>query len=142
MDPFILAAATAIVSSMATEAWQQARSAIGGLWRRTHPERVAAIDGELAEVRGEVLAAREAGDGSAEQDLAAEWALKLKRLLSAGESGDPGLRDELERIVDEDLRPLLPPAEQARITQITMTAKASGHGRVYQAGRDQRINET
>jgi hypothetical protein len=41
MDPFILAAATAIVSSMATDAWRQARSAIGQLWRRVHPERVA-----------------------------------------------------------------------------------------------------
>ncbi len=137
MDPFILAAATAIVSSMATDAWQQARSAIGQLWRRVHPERVAAIDGELAEVRGEVLAAREAGDGNAEQDLSADWARKLQRLLAA----DPGLRDELQRLLDQELRPLLPAAEQTRITQITMTAEASGQGRVYQAGRDQHITE-
>lgn len=140
MDPFILAAATAIVSSMATEAWQQARSAVGQLWRRVHPERVAAIDGDLVEVRSEVLAAREGGDGSTEQDLAAEWALKLRRLLTAGEGSDPGLRDELQRVLDEELKPLLPPSEQARVTQITMTAHASGHGRVYQAGRDQRIS--
>jgi hypothetical protein len=141
MDPFILAAATAIVSSMATGAWQQARSAVSQLWRRMHPERVAAIDGELAEVRSEVLAAREAGDESAEQDLVDEWALKLRRLLTAGESSDPGMRDELQRVLDEELRPLLPPSEQARVTQITMTAHASGHGRIYQAGRDQHISE-
>jgi hypothetical protein len=126
---------------MATGAWQQARSAVSQLWRRMHPERVAAIDGELAEVRSEVLAAREAGDESAEQDLVDEWALKLRRLLTAGESSDPGMRDELQRVLDEELRPLLPPSEQARVTQITMTAHASGHGRIYQAGRDQHISE-
>jgi hypothetical protein len=139
MDPFILAAATAIVSSMATEAWQQARSAVSRLWRRARPEGVPAIDGELAEVRGEVLAARKAGDESTEQDLAAEWALKLRRLLTAG---DPGLRDELQRLLDEELTPLLPLSEQARVTQIAMTAHASGHGRIYQAGRDQHITGT
>jgi hypothetical protein len=141
MDPFILAAATAIVSAMATDAWQQARSAITQLWRRVHPERVAAIVGELAEVRGEVLAAREVGDGQAEQDLTADWARKLQRLLASGGSSDPGLTGELRRVLDEELSPLLPPAEQARISQITMTATASGHGRIYQAGRDQRITE-
>lgn len=141
MDPLILAAAAAIVSSMATNAWQQACTAITGLWRRVHPERVAAIDGELAEVRAEVLAAREVGDEHAEQDLAADWARKLQRLLASGESGDPGLTEELRRVLDEELSPLLPPTEQARISQITMTATASGHGRIYQAGRDLRITE-
>ena len=111
------------------------------LWQRVHPERVEAIDGELAEVRREVLAAREIGDVHAEQGLTADWARKLQRLLASGEGSDPGLKGELRRVLDEELSPLLPPVAQARITQIKMTATASGHGRVYQAGRDQLITE-
>jgi hypothetical protein len=141
MDPLTLAVATAIVTAMTTDAWQQARLAITRLWRRVHPERVAAIDGELAEVRWEVLAAREAGDGHVEQDLIADWSRKLQRLLASAESSDPELKGELQRVLDEELNPLLPPAGQARISEIKMTATASGHGRIYQAGRDQHINE-
>lgn len=141
MDPFVLAAATAIVSAMATDSWEQARSAIAGLWRRVHPERVAAVEGELAEVRTEVLAARENGDRPGEQDLTADWGRKLQRLLAAAKGSDPGLESELRRVLDEELTPLLLPADQARVTQVTLNATASGHGRIYQAGRDQHITE-
>jgi hypothetical protein len=30
-------AATTVVQLLATAAWEQARSAVGGLWRRVHP---------------------------------------------------------------------------------------------------------
>jgi hypothetical protein len=126
---------------MATDSWQQARSAIAGLWRRAHPERVAAVEGELAEVRTEVLAARENGDRPGEQDLITEWGRKLQRLLAAANGSDPGLEAELRRVLDQQLTPLLPPADQARVTQVTLNATASGQGRIYQAGRDQHITE-
>lgn len=136
MDPLVLAAGTAVVSSMATDAWRQARDATVSLWRRVHPERVPAIEAELADVRAEVIAAREEGDPQAEEDLAADWQRRLRRLLR----DDPLLADELRRVLDEELNPLLAPAEQTRIG-IQMTATASGHARIYQAGRHQTIRE-
>jgi hypothetical protein len=126
---------------MATDSWKQARSAVAGLWRRVHPERVAAVEGELAEVRTEVLAARENGDRPGEQDLTADWGRKLQRLLAAAKGSDPGLEGELRRVLDEELTPLLPPADRVRVTQVTLNATASGHGRIYQAGHDQHIKE-
>jgi hypothetical protein len=135
MDPLVLAAGTALVTAMATDGWEQARSAAAVLWRRVHPERVAAIEAELEEVRGEVLAARQADDQVAVEGLVSDWQRKLRRLLA----DDPDLAGELRRVLEEEWTPLLPVAEQTGMRDIVQTAKASGHGRVYQAGRDQHI---
>lgn len=137
MDPLVLAAGTALVSSMATDAWQHARDSALALWRRVHPDRVPAVEAELADVRAEVIAAREEGDVQAEGDLAADWQRRLRRLLR----DDPSLENELRRVLDEELNPLLAPAEQVRIGQVQMNATASGQARVYQAGGNQTIRE-
>jgi hypothetical protein len=137
MDPLVLAAGTAVVTAMATDGWEQARAAVVALWRRVHPDQVPAVESELRDVRAEVLAAREAGDRSAEVGLAGDWQRRLRRLLAA----DPRAGDELRRVLDEELAPLLNPAERSVVHDIEMTATASGHGRVYQAGRDQHISE-
>ncbi|MGW2027989.1 hypothetical protein [Streptomyces decoyicus] len=122
---------------MATDAWQHARDCAVALWRRVHPDRVPAIEAELADVRSEVIAARDEGDAQAEEELAADWQRRLRRLLR----DDPSLADELRRVLDEELSPLLAPAEQSRIGQVQMNATASGHARVYQAGGNQTIRE-
>ncbi|MFG2349646.1 hypothetical protein [Streptomyces phaeochromogenes] len=138
MDPLVMAAGTALVGTMATDAWQQARSSALALWRRVHPQRVPAIEEELAEVRAEVLAAREAGDTEAEAGLAADWQRRLRRLLH----DDPSLADELRRVLEAELTPLLPTAEAARIATVEMHARASGSARIYQAAGNQTINES
>ncbi|MGW9431663.1 hypothetical protein ACWHA1_27450 [Streptomyces decoyicus] len=122
---------------MATDAWQHARDCAVALWRRVHPDRVPAIEAELADVRSELIAARGEGDAQAEEELAADWQRRLRRLLR----DDPSLADELRRVLDEELSPLLAPAEQSRIGQVQMNATASGHARVYQAGGNQTIRE-
>ncbi|MEU4825113.1 hypothetical protein AB0H37_24845 [Actinomadura sp. NPDC023710] len=137
MDPLLMAAGTALVTAVATDGWQQARSGAVALWRRAHPERVAAVEAELEEVRGEVLAARQAGEAGVEEGLAAEWQRKLARLVTA----DPEIAAEIQRVLDKVWKPLLPADELVRVQNITQNATASGHGRVYQAGRDQTINE-
>lgn len=137
MDPVVLAAGTALVGAMATDAWQQARTGAVGLWRRVHPERVPAVEAELEEVRGEVLAARQAGDQEAEDALAGEWRRRLARLVAA----DPGVGTELQQLLDQVWKPLLGEDERAQLQHISMQATASGHGRVYQAGRDQSITD-
>lgn len=137
MDPATLAAAaaTGLIAALTTDAWEQARSAIVGLWRRVHPERTQTIGDELAEVRQEALAARRQGDSGTEQGLEADWQRRLRRLLDA----DPGVAEELQRVLDDVLTPALGPADQERVGHIAIEAHASGHGRIFQAGRDMHI---
>jgi hypothetical protein len=123
MDPLVFAAASAVVTAMATDGWQQAREAVVRLWRRSRPGHVTAIDADLEETRAEVIAARSAGDHAAEEGLVADWQRKLRRLLNA----DPGLGIELRRVLNEELAPLLPADEQARLKNIqNITASAPG----------------
>lgn len=137
MDPIVLAAGTALVTAMATDGWQAARDGAVTLWRKVRPEQADAVEAELVEVREQVLEARRDSDPDTEQALAGSWQVRLQQLLRA----DPSLAGEIKRVLDEVLTPALEPADQARIGSWVMKAKASGHGRVYQAGRDQTIHE-
>lgn len=101
MDPVVLAAGTALVSAMATDAQQQARTAMVDLWRRTHPARATAVEEELDEVREEVLAARGADDTDAETGLAQDRQRKLQRPVN----DDPGPARELQRVLGQRLAP-------------------------------------
>jgi hypothetical protein len=137
MDPIALAAGTALVGAIATDAWQGARTGLVELWRRVHPEQADAVDAELTASRAEVLAARAAGEADVEQALAADWQLRIQALLRA----KPAVAVELRRLLDEQLTPALTADERSRIGTLVMKAEASGDGRVYQAGRDQHITE-
>jgi hypothetical protein len=139
MDPEIAtlagSAGTTVVTLMATEAWQRARDGMVALWRQVHPDRADAVSAELEANRSDLLAAREAGDTLSEEELRGEWQGRLRRLLAA----NPEIAGELQRLLDE-----ISPPEQISTpaVQVRMQARASGHGRVYQAGRDQHITES
>lgn len=139
MDPELTAltstAATTVVKLLATAAWERARSAVGALWRRVHPERAQTVQAELEDSRTEVLAARQAGDEQAEQALVGEWQGRLRCLLAA----DPQLTDELREVVAQ-LRSALADADPPQNTTITMHATAFGSSRVNQAGRDLHVS--
>lgn len=128
-------AASTVVKLLATAAWEHATSAIGGLWRRVHPERAQTVQAELVEGRAEVLAARQRGDEQLEQELASEWQGRLRRLVAA----DPQLADELRQVVAK-LRAALADADSSSSATITMQATAFGQSRVNQAGRDLHVS--
>ncbi|MBV9031999.1 MAG: hypothetical protein JO364_17205 [Pseudonocardiales bacterium] len=123
-------AATTVVQLPATVG-EQARSAVGSLWRRVHPERAETAQAELEDGRVEVLVARRVGDEQVEQALVGEWQGRLRRLVVA----DPELVDELRRVVVR-LRSAPADVEPSRGATITMQATAFGTSRVNQAGRD------
>ncbi|MEU5382014.1 hypothetical protein ACWDWT_42655 [Streptomyces sp. NPDC003343] len=137
MDPIALAAGTALVSAIATDAWQGARTGLVSVWRLVRPEQAEAVEAELAETRAQVLSARQAGEADTEQTLVADWQLRIQALLRA----NPVVADELRRLLNTQLVPALGAEEQSRIGSLMMRAEASGGGRVYQAGRDQHITE-
>ncbi|MEV7008135.1 hypothetical protein [Streptosporangium sp. NPDC051022] len=135
MDPIALAAGTALVTAMTTDAWQQARSGIVALWRRIHPGQADAVEAELGELRGLMLAARRDGDADTERALVTSWQIRLQRLLHE----DPALITDLRRILDEELTPPLTPAERIHIGSIVMHAVGGGSGQIYQNIGNQHI---
>ena len=135
MDPLVLAAGTALVGAMATDAWQQARTAVVAWWRKAHSGRAGTVGAELDTARAQLLAARERGDEDTEQALAATWRLRLQQLLDQDPAAGPGL----QRLLEEHLTPALPAAEQARVRQIIINARARDQARQNIAGRDQHI---
>ncbi|MFF4039767.1 hypothetical protein [Streptomyces sp. NPDC001816] len=135
MDPIVSSAATTLIGVMTTDAWQQARVAVVTWWRRIRPRQASRVDAALVESRDRMLTARRAGDEDTESDLVAAWGSRLSALLQ----DDPALTDELRRLIDEEIAPLLRHEDVARTGSHEFQAEASGHGRVYQAGRDQHI---
>ncbi|NBE96181.1 hypothetical protein FE391_20400 [Nonomuraea sp. KC401] len=134
MDPIVLAAATALVGAMATDAWQQTRIAVVAWWRKVRSEQVETVEAELKATQIQVLAARERADPETEQALAGIWRLRLQQMLEE----DPTIGPQLQRLLDEHLTPSLFSSEQSRIRQV-ITAHAHDQSRQFIAGRDQHI---
>ncbi|MGW6144067.1 hypothetical protein [Streptomyces sp. NPDC055140] len=131
MDPemAVLAgtAGTTLVTLLTTEVWQRARDGVASLWRRAEPERAGVISAELEVTRRELLAAQAGGDLESPSELGAEWQGRIRRLLAA----HPEETEALRTLLNE-----LAPYTSAE-SSVTQHATASGHARVYQAGRDQ-----
>jgi hypothetical protein len=140
VDPELAAlastAATTIVQTLATTAWEQAETAIGALWRRAHPGRAETVEAEITEAHEQLVTARDAGDDQAEDDLVAAWRFRLRGLLFT----DPGLADDLRRLV-EQLGSAATEGRRVGIGRVDMRADVSDHGRAYQALGDQHISE-
>ncbi|MGW6494375.1 hypothetical protein [Nonomuraea angiospora] len=134
MDPIVLAAATALVGAMATDAWQQTRTAVVAWWRKVRSEQAETVQAELEATQIQVLAARERVDPDTEQALAGIWRLRLQQILDE----DPTIGPQLQRLLDEHLTPSLLSSEQSRIQQI-INAHAHDQSRQFIAGRDQHI---
>ncbi|MGW2204321.1 hypothetical protein [Streptomyces sp. NPDC001774] len=125
------AAGVAVVTLMATDAWERTRDGMVALWRRASPSRADSVEGELEATRDDLVTAREDGDELTEQELREEWAGRLRRLLRER----PEVAEELRRILTE----LGSDFQGTGAVTVQMRAEASGSGRVYQAGRDQHI---
>ncbi|WP_405787484.1 hypothetical protein [Streptomyces sp. NBC_01367] len=120
-------AGTALVTLLTTEVWQRARDSVALLWRRAEPERADAISAELDATRSDLLTAQADGDQESHRELSVEWQGRLRRLLAAHPEEAEALRTLLTGLT---------PHTTAE-TSVAQHATASGHARVYQAGRDQ-----
>lgn len=140
MDPELAtlasAAATTVVKVLTTNAWEQAKTAIGALWRKVHPDRAETVEAEITDAHEHLVKAGHAGDEHAAEDLVTEWQSRLGRLLAA----DPSLADEV-RLLVEQLRPVALEGRSVTIGRVDMHAEVSDQGRVYQALGDQNITE-
>ncbi|MEU7582004.1 hypothetical protein AB0B50_30950 [Streptomyces sp. NPDC041068] len=129
-------AGATVVALMATDAWQRTREGVVALWRRVRPVQADEVGAALEETREEILVLRCEGDSAGAEDLERDWRRRLRRLLEA----DPSVAEDLEEVLAQ-ARASLPEDERPPVPTVHMQVQASGHARVYQAGRDQHIVE-
>jgi hypothetical protein len=120
------AAATTLVTLLATDAWGQVKDGFGALWRRFRPEEAAGVEADLTAGHAEALA----GDGVVLRALALSWESRLLRLMAA----DADAVADLRRVVT-DLA-----GRHGNIT-IRQRANATDHSTVIQVAGDARIGE-
>ncbi|MFE9093031.1 hypothetical protein [Streptomyces sp. NPDC007264] len=125
------AAAARLIDLLATDGWAAVKSSVLSLWRSAHPERV---EEELVDARGELLQARQTGDGQELQGLlVAEWQARIIRLMATR----PDAVDELRALFGEELR--APGTPEQQITgSMTLEAHVTG-GDAFLAGRDMTV---
>lgn len=128
----VQSAGTTLVTLMATDAWHRTRDGMTQLWRRMQPHRAEAVAAELEADREDALAAIAADDLETLNELRLRWQGLVRRLIVA----QPAAARELRNLLDQ-----LDPRGNASAPPVTQHATASGHARVYQAGRDQHIAE-
>ncbi|MBM2614344.1 hypothetical protein JIG36_02080 [Actinoplanes sp. LDG1-06] len=132
MDEITLTVASALIGAMAEDSWQQAKSAVTGLWRRFRPDQAETVEAELVSDRERVLVARARHDTAVEQHVRAGWQARLAS-LSDGDAVAAQMLHELAQnrwVID-----------QKQIRTVTQNAQAFGSGRVYQSAGDMTINE-
>lgn len=138
MDSVVAAFGTALVGAIATDAWEQVRDALTGMWRRVHPPHKAdGVGTELDGLREQILQARLDSDTDTVKAFEGIWQLKLQEFLRA----DPALSAELQRILDEILIPALTPPEQARIGTILMAGSSHNSSTFTQIGTQINYNQ-
>ncbi|MGW6771929.1 hypothetical protein ACWGBX_16120 [Streptomyces sp. NPDC055037] len=124
-------AAARLIDLLATDGWAAVKSSVLSLWPSAHPERV---EEELADARGELLQARQTGDGEELQGLlVAEWQARIIRLMATR----PDAVDELRALFGNELRAAGTP-EQQITGSMALEAHVSG-GDAFLAGRDMNV---
>ncbi|MBE1490456.1 hypothetical protein [Plantactinospora soyae] len=124
MEPIAVAAGTSLVGAMASDGWPVARAEVVAFWRRARADEADTVADDLAELRAEVLAARQADDPDLERALAGIWQRRFQELLRP----DPGLSGELRSILEQHLAPTLAPDERAEVAA-TVSDEKERHDR-------------
>jgi hypothetical protein len=103
------AGGTALVSAMATDAWQGARDGVGRLFRRGGEVRQAAIEAQLDEDADTLVRAKGSSDEDAvRQELVPVWSRRLSRLLEEHPDAEADVR-----VLINELHRDLPSAQQS-----------------------------
>jgi hypothetical protein len=94
--------ASTLVGLMVTDGWARAKGRLAAfLARRGGLGDEESVERELADARGELVAAREAADLPLAEDIEADWRLRLRRLLRDDPEAAGRLRELLAELSAE-----------------------------------------
>ncbi|MGK5638966.1 hypothetical protein ACSNOK_11740 [Streptomyces sp. URMC 126] len=137
MDPYVLTlagtASTSLVTLLVGEGWQQTRDGVVTVWRRFRPQAVEEVERELDASRAAALGAADGPDPAGR--LEGQWAGRFAALLDERPDAAEHVRDLVEGWRERTT------GGQRIDGGVRLEARAEGHARVYQAARDQHINE-
>lgn len=120
-----VAGATALVTQMVNDGWEQARDRVVAFFTRGRDGEGEVVQAELEESRAELVAARDADDQETAADVRDEWRLRLRRLLRE----DSSAAAELQALLDELRRP----EDRPKGTVHNTISGGVQHGTVIQA---------
>ncbi|MFF3155508.1 hypothetical protein [Streptomyces sp. NPDC057910] len=127
------AASTSLVTVLVDEGWQQTRDAVVTVRRRFRAQAAEKVERELDASRAIVLGATEGSDPAGR--LEGQWVGRFAALLAEHPEAADDLRDLVE------LWQQRTPDGQRIDGGVRLEARAQDSARVYQAARDQHINE-
>ncbi|MFE9116051.1 hypothetical protein [Streptomyces sp. NPDC007172] len=137
MDPYLLTlagtASTSLVTLLVGEGWQQTRDGVVTVWRRFRPQAAEEVERELDASRATALGAADGSDPAGR--LEGQWVGRFAALLAEHPEAADDLRDLVE------LWQRRTPDGQRIDGGVRLEARAQDKARVYQAARDQHINE-
>ncbi|MFF2377829.1 hypothetical protein ACFVUW_25925 [Streptomyces xiamenensis] len=128
-------AATSVVDSLATDAWEGVRDDVVRLWTRHDPAAAGTPGSELDAARALLL---NTGRREARPQLVADWEERFRGLLRA----EPAAAEALSRLVSEIVAgagaggDAPAAARETTVTRTEMRAEASGRAQIYQAGNN------
>jgi hypothetical protein len=137
MNGIVDSASRAVVNAMGADTWQRTQVVIVALWREACPDQADAVSAELERSRTRTLTARRSKDHATEQAVVSEWRLRLHALAER----DPELLTRLKHLLAEEPAPAAPASDRPVEPPVSLKARASGHGRIYQSGHDMNITE-
>jgi hypothetical protein len=135
MDSTLIAAAstggTALVTAMVTDGWGVMREGVLDLWRRFRPASASELEGDLDSTRTALVAAPAAEVRQVRAAMESAWQGRLLTLFLE----DRSAADEFQELISWL-------SETGAVKhERSFRAEARDHGRVYQAGGNQYINE-
>jgi hypothetical protein len=144
------AGGTALVSAMTTDAWTSAKQRFAQLLGRGQSKQQEVVERRLERSRQELVGATGGELERARVEQEAAWRLRLSDLLEDDPAAEAELRvlvatfgasasGERSISIGGDNSGIASSGDNA--TNVQMRAEATGSGRVYQAGRDQTVNE-
>jgi hypothetical protein len=96
--------ANTLLGLMVADGWGEVKEKFAQLLGRRRGD-VRAVAGELEAARTQVAEARERGDGAAEEDAAAEWRSRLRRLLAEDQEAAVLLAQLIEQYAAQVTKP-------------------------------------
>ncbi len=132
-----VAAGSVLIKAATAQGWEAAKKAVLGLWRSHAPAQAETIEAGLDTVHAQLAEASEAEAAEIADDLNGVWLANFKTLLRS----HPEAADDMRRVVEHDLAPLVVGDSTQNARDIRQTARAESGGISINSGGNTTIGK-